>query len=505
MKAQESAARFTPGQPLDLNGFLAEASTNPIWFQGATVVTMNPAVPELLCGDVLVQDGTIVAVAEDLAADPRAEGALMIDCRDLILMPGLVDAHRHAWQTAFRRLIADADLDAYVASIHGGMALHYTPDDMRIGTLVSMLSALDSGITTVLDFSHNSRSRAHSDAVFEAYAQAGARVVHASAAPNAGAWEEQWPQDLVRLRDAHCSDADSLVTLRMGLDIKRVWPTDRLLAYAREAGLAMTFDGVLGPRASSELYDLAQMGALGPDVTLIHCTDLSDDVWHAIVDQGINVTLATTSDQHIGIATGMPPIQRCLDLGLTPSLSTDVEVTLAGDVFTQMRATMATQRMMLASRRFHGEEDLPPLMTSRDVVAMATVNGAQHLGLESTVGRISPGFQADLLLLRAKSLANLPFNNVFGTVVQGIDRATVDSVFVAGKPRKWAGQMIDVDVSALAAEIEESRDRIAAAVGWQLNPLAPPSFSTVQERTLRAHVDGSQESPRLESLTFQDI
>ena len=505
MTARGPAARIRPGEPLDLNGFLADVSSNPIWFHDATVITMDPVVPDLLGGDVLVRDGAIVAVAQDLSEDPRVQGAIMIDCHGLILMPGLVDAHRHAWQTAFRRLIADADLDAYVASIHGGMALHYTPEDMRIGTLVSMLSALNNGVTTVLDFSHNSRSRAHSDAVFEAYAQAGGRVVHASAAPNAGTWEEQWPNDLVRLRDAHCSADRSLVTLRMGLDIKRVWPTDRLLAHAREAGLSITFDGVLGPRASSELYDLAQVGALGPDVTLIHCTDLSDDVWHAITDQGTNVTLATTSDQHIGIATGTPPIQRCRDLGLSASLSTDVEVTLAGDMFTQMRATMATQRMMLAARRFHGEEDLPAMMTSRDAVTMATVNGAHHLGLADTVGRISPGLQADLLLLQANTLANLPFNNVYGTVVQGIDSATVDSVFIAGRPRKWAGQIIGVDVAGLTAQIEESRDRIAAAVGWQLNPLAPPSFKTVEERTLRAHVDGSQEPSRLESLTFQDI
>lgn len=470
-----------------------------LWFRHATVLTMNPAVPDLSSGEVLVQDGTIVAVAENLASDPRTAGAVTIDCTGFILSPGLVDAHRHAWQTAFRRQIADADLDSYVASIHGGMALHYTPNDMRIGTQVSVLSALNSGITTLLDFSHNSRSRAHCDAVFEAYARAGARVVHASAAPNAGEWEEHWPHDLARLRDAYCSSERGLVTLRMGLDIKRVWPTDRLLAHAREAGLAITFDGVLGPRASDELYDLAQVGALGPDVTLIHCTDLSDDVWQAIVDQGVSVTLATTSDQHIGIATGVPPTQRCRDLGLAPSLSTDVEVTLAGDMFTQMRATMATQRMMLATRRFHGEENLPPIMTSREVLEMATVNGALHVGLGGVAGCIAPGFQADVLLLRANALSNLPYNNAVGTVVQGIDSATVDSVFVSGRPRKWAGEMIGVDLPSLTAEIEESRDRIAAAVGWRLDPLAPPSFSSASEQSLRAHVDGTQEASRLET------
>ncbi|GAS98329.1 amidohydrolase [Mycolicibacterium canariasense] len=476
-----------------------------LWFRHATVLTMNPGVPDLLHGDVMVQDGTIVAVGEDLASDPRTAGAVTIDCTGFILCPGLVDAHRHAWQTAFRRLIADADLDSYVASIHGGMALHYTPDDMRIGTQVSVLSALNSGITTVLDFSHNSRSRAHCDAVFEAYAQAGARVVHASAAPNAGEWEEHWPEDLARLRDAYCLGDRGLVTLRMGLDIKRVWPTDRLLAHAREAGLAITFDGVLGPRASDELYDLAQTGALGPDVTLIHCTDLSDYVWQAIVDQGISVTLATTSDQHIGIATGVPPVQRCRDLGLAPSLSTDVEVTLAGDMFTQMRATMATQRMLLASRRFHGEENLPPIMTSRDVLEMATANGALHVGLGGVVGCIAVGFQADVLLLRANALSNLPFNNAVGTVVQGTDTATVDSVFVAGRPRKWAGEMIGIDLTSLTAEIEKSRNRIAAAVGWRLDPLAPPSFSAASEQALRAHVDGTQEAGRLASLAVPNF
>lgn len=476
----------------DATAVLAAAGTRPLWFRGGTVITMDPEVPDLLAGDVLVDDRRIVAVGPDLSNDPRTAGAFEVDCADLIVMPGLVDAHRHAWQTAFRRIIADADLDTYVASIHGGMAMHYTPDDMRVGSLASALSALDGGVTTFLDFSHNSRSRAHVDAVLDAYDEAGARVVHASAAPNAGAWEEHWPQDLGRLVERSRASVLGLTTVRMGLDIKRVWTTEELLMHARALGVAITFDGVLGPRASDELTRLSRQGLLGPDVTLIHCTDLSDEVWAAIADQEVKITLATTSDEHIGIATGIPPVQRCLDLGLPVSLSTDTEATLAGDMFTQMRTTLATQRMMVAGRRFRGEFDAPPMLTNRDALTMATVNGADHIGLSDAVGRLAPGLQADLLLVRANTLANIPFNSAMGTVVQGIDSAAVEAVFVAGRPRKWARVMIGVDARRLQVDLEASRDRIAAAVGWKLDPLSPPSFGTAIDSGLQTHVAGAQ-------------
>ena len=155
----------------------------PVLLRGATVVTVDPAVPDLPAGDVLIRDGVIEAVGVDLTAD----GAIPVDLAGMILMPGFVDGHRHCWQNQLRHLICDAGIDEYIAMTHGTTALHYRPEDMYAGDLVTLYGALDAGFTTVLDFSHNSRSRAHSDAVFAAYREVGIRAVHTAAPPNAAA------------------------------------------------------------------------------------------------------------------------------------------------------------------------------------------------------------------------------------------------------------------------------------------------------------------------------
>lgn len=469
----------------------AETHHREVLLRGATVVSMDPATGDLSPGDVLISGEKIAAVGADLLGR-TGPGTVVVDMAGMILMPGLIDNHRHCWQNAFRRLIADADLDTYVATTHGGMALHYRPEDMYIGVLATVLGAIDQGVTTVVDFSHNSRSREHSDAVFAGYAEAGIRAVHASAAPNAGEWEQQWPDDLARLRDSYCAGGSSLCTVRMGLDIRRVRPVRELLRTAREEGLGITFDGVLGAGAAPEIAELAREGLLGPDVTLIHCTDLPHEVWAMLADSGTQVTLATTSDQQIGIATGLPPIQTALDHGIRPSLSVDVEISLAADMFTQMRATLMTQRMGVAMHRYRAETGCPDMLTNRDVLEFATVQGAQGNGLGAVTGTLSPGRAADIVALRAEDITNMPLNNAVGTIVQGVDSSHVDTVFVGGRLRKWRRELVGADVDRIRRQLRASRDHIAAAAGWAVDVLNPQFNTKPKFDHLASFVDRQQ-------------
>lgn len=463
----------------------------PVLLRGATVITMDPRIGDFSPGDVLIHGEQISAVGPDLLGAAGSD-AVVVDMAGMIIMPGLIDNHRHCWQNAFRRLIADADLDAYVATTHGGMAMHYRPDDMHIGVLVTTLGAIDQGVTTIVDFSHNSRSGAHSDAVFEAYRDSGIRAVHASAAPNAGPWDEQWPADISRLRERHCAGTDSRHSIRMGLDIRRVKPVRELLATARAEGIGITFDGVLGAGAAPEIESLAREGLLGPDVTLIHCTDLADDVWKMLADSGTHVTLATTSDEQIGIATALPPIQTALDHGIRPSLSVDVEISLAGDMFTQMRTTLTTQRMGAAFRRYHGDADSPPMLTNRDVLEFATVQGAQDNGLGAVTGSLTPGLAADIVVLRAEDITNMPLNNAIGTIVQGVDTSHVDTVFIGGRLRKWRRELVGVDIDDVRQRIRSSRDALANRTGWKVDVLEPKANTRPEFEHLASFVDKQQ-------------
>ncbi|MGO4247623.1 amidohydrolase family protein [Paenarthrobacter sp. RAF54_2] len=474
--SQRPARRYYEISPAESAHTLARIqnqspATRRVLLRGATVVTMDARLGDLPTADLLIEGSKIVAVGKDLAATSSVD-TISVDMAGMILMPGMIDSHRHCWQSAFRRLAVDADLDAYVATTHGGMALHYRPEDMYAGTLAACLGALQSGITTILDFSHNSRSREHSDAVFQAYKDAGIRAVHAAAAPNAGEWDHQWPEDMLRLRDEYCSSG-SASSIRMGIDMYRERPVRELLDFARDNGFGVTFDGVHGLGSADEMIQLGSEGYLGPHVSLIHCNDMPDELWQMLAATGTGVTLAPTSDEQIGIADAMPPIQQALDHGIAPSLSVDVEISLAGDMYTQMRCLLATQRMGIAGRRYAGETNPPRMLTNKDVLALATANGAAHVGLGSTAGLLAPGFEADIVALRAEDLATMPLNNAIGTIVQGVDSAAVDTVIVAGSIQKWAGSSLYQGTNALRERIHASRDYLAAQSGWTVDPTQP--------------------------------
>ncbi|CAN5372261.1 amidohydrolase family protein [soil metagenome] len=460
----------------------AAAGVHPVLLRGGTIVSMDPSIGILEAGDLLIEDGTIAAVGGQL---PASDGTIVVDVAGAIIMPGFVDGHRHSWQGSLRRLAPDADLPQYMAITHDGVARHYRPEDMYAGNLVALLGALDNGFTTVLDFSHNSRSRAHADAVFAAYREVGIRAVHASAPPNAGEWEEHWPDDLGRLA-AICAE-EPLITLRLAIDMRRIRPVPELIEYGRRIGLGITMDGVMGAASSAEIAELGRAGHLGPDITLIHATSLGDDAWREIERWSVNVVMATTSDEQLGLAGGVPPVQRAIDAGLRPALSVDVEIALAGDMFTQMRATLLTQRMFATMARVSGAASPVPL-TNAEVLEFATLGGAEASGLGHSIGSLTVGKAADILIVSADEINNLPGGNPIATIVQGSDRSNIRAVFVGGILRKWDGALLDVDIERVRDLALASREHLLAAAGIRLGVDGLEGFGTLEDATLQSYL-----------------
>ncbi|MET9665006.1 amidohydrolase family protein [Streptomyces sp. NPDC006475] len=435
------------------------ADRRRIVFTGATVVTMDPDLGIVDGGDVLVVGDTITAVGRDLDAGD----AVVVDAAGTVLTPGFVDTHRHAWQAQLRRIMPDVDdLAGYIMATLAGYATVYRPEDMYTGTRLAALTAIDSGITTMLDFSHNSRTREHSDAAIEALLGAGIRGVHASMGPHFGDWDRQWPGDLTRIKDRYFSSDDQLLTLRLA-----ALATDEIagpaLAYgselactASDLGVGVSVDAVFGTPGSEAVLRWAKDGILGPDVTLIHATGLTTEAWKAMGESGTTVSLAPTSDAQIGLETAIPAVDEALSVGIRPGLSIDVEVALAGDMFTQMRALHAIQRMR-AVNAVYGTDQQPTRITTHDVLDFATLQGARTNGLAGITGSLTPGKKADLLVIQAEDLNNMPLNDPIGTVVLGSDARNLSAVLINGEPRKWNGQVLDVDLSALRTEVQASR------------------------------------------------
>lgn len=438
-----------------------------ILLTGGAVVSMDPAVPDLPAGDVLVEGNKIVGIGPDLRAAGADRDAIVIDTSGSIVAPGFVDTHRHAWQTQLRRSMpAVNDLGEYVMSALAVAAPAYSPQDMYVGTRLAALTAIDSGITCMLDFSHNSRTAEHSDQAINALLDTGIRAVHASMSPHFGEWDEQWPADLHRLKQQYFASTDQLLTLRLvalatdEIAGPRLAYGPELAAVAGDLDLGVSVDAVFGQSSSRAVLDWKRQGLLSPRLTLIHCTGLTAEAWRAMGGAGATVALAPTFDAQIGLETAIPAVDESLAVGIRPGLSIDVEIALAGDMFTQMRTLLSIQRMLAVNAAYGTDAD-PSKIAVRDVLDFATLQGARTNGLEDVTGSLSPGKQADIIVVRADDVNNMPLNDAVGTLVLGADARNIETVLVADQPRKIDGRLVDVDLDRLRDDVLRSRDEVA--------------------------------------------
>jgi cytosine/adenosine deaminase-related metal-dependent hydrolase len=434
-----------------------------ILLKGGTIVSLDRQVGNLARGDVLVRGRKIEAIGANLDA-ARAD---VIEAANSIVIPGFVDAHRHSWEGQLRRINPNSpSLADYYKATHASFAQHYRPQDIYAGNLLTALGCIDSGITCVIDNSHNSRTPAHSDAAVEALMESGIRAVHASGAPQAGEWDKHWPNDLSRLQKKYFNSDDQLVTLGMFARLVReYWET------ARKLGLRI-YTEMSGQRGGAALAEFGQQKLLGPDNTFNHCGDLPEAAWQAIKQAGAQVNVCPRSDSQYGLGYGFPAYQTAIDHGIKPGFSVDNETSYGTDMFMEMRVAFHMQRAVVMDRG-RRREPKPAVATLHDMLECATVNGAACAGLSSKIGTLAPGKEADLVVIRTDAINLYPSNNAIGTVVAAAERSNVDTVMIGGKLRKFHGELIGLDMPRLMRLVDESREHLFARTGYK-----PDIFAT---------------------------
>jgi cytosine/adenosine deaminase-related metal-dependent hydrolase len=480
--------------------------------RGGSVMSMDPNVGDFATADVLVQGKTILSVGPNLAAGT----AEVIDARGRIVMPGFIDTHHHQFETALRSFLADGVLindgsgsasgsTTYFEFILNKFAPVYRPQDVYINELFGALSQLDDGVTTVHDVSQIHHTPQHSDAAIQALFDSGRRSAFGyfeGAGSNPSNYA--YPQDAFRIKRQWFSSSDQLVTMIMGGEVylgpqiyQQSWTIGRQLDLQIAAHILSPF----GIRPILDQLAQGQGGVgsngqppgnlkVGPDNLFIHMTGMSDQGWQAVHDAGAQVSIAFPIEMNM--RHGMPPILKLQSLGMQPSLSVDVECTMTADFFTQMRVCMNLQRVlvnqMILDQGFPPNPvdwglppaaagnpwptppaGLPAPLTTRDVLRYATMNGAKALRLDGKTGSLTPGKEADIIILDATKLNVAPLNQVPGAVVSLMDRTNVETVIVAGKVRKWKGRLLDVDLDRLRQQLETSRDYIFSAAGIPQN------------------------------------
>jgi cytosine/adenosine deaminase-related metal-dependent hydrolase len=441
-------------------------SSQRLLIRNGFVVSMDPDVGDVYRGEVLVEDGKIVDIGLDLGVTDAEE----VDATGMIVMPGLVDTHRHTWQTPVRGVLPSCTLDHYFAVMLGSVGGHYRPEDVHIGDYAGSLEALNGGVTTLLDWSHISNTPDHSDAAIQGLKDAGIRAVYANGMPTGGEWwsfsDLPHPEDIRRIRDTYFSSDDGLLTLAMaarqpGNTNYDVAKSD--FALARELGIPISVH--VGMRLHNLHYhpvkDMHDLGLMGPDVCYIHMTDLTDEELDWIAETGGKASIAPYVEMLMG--HGPPPIGKLLARGVRSSLSVDVVSSVPGEMFTQMRVALAYDRILEFTDT--PDEAFAPKLTHEDVLQFATIDGARACFLDHKVGSLTPGKQADIVLLKTDAINTAPVIDPKATIVTFADTANVDSVFVAGNAVKRSGQLVGVDMRSVVQKLEESRNYILGEGG----------------------------------------
>lgn len=436
------------------------------------VLTLDKKIGNFHRADVLIEGTKIAAISPNI----NAEDAELIDASDMIVMPGFIDTHRHVWEGILRNIGTDVPLEgeaSYLSFVLNTLAPVYRPEDAYIGNLVGLYGAIDAGITTILDWSHIQTTRDHADAVIKALSESGMRAVFAYGYPwwkNPDEQQEQWIRDVAK---KYFSSKDQLLTFAIAPPGPEFTPFEVAKSQwglARELNVRITVHvGVGTAGRHGKLAEMGRAGLLKDDTTYIHCTTLSDDEIKMIVDSGGTVSLASPVEMNMG--HGMPPIQRFLDRGLKPSLSIDVETNMPSDMFTQMRSVHSLQKAMIFDKQLAGKRGLPSFLNSRDVIEFATIEGARANGLLDKTGTLTPGKEADLIMLKTDRPNILPVNDPISAVVWGMDTSNVDSVFVAGKALKRNGKLLNVNIDELRNKAYQSRDYVVAQSGFKLPEL----------------------------------
>lgn len=428
--------------------------------RGATVITMAPGRPDTERLDILVEGGQIAAMGTDLSPDADEK----IDFSDRILIPGLVNAHLHSWQAALRCVGADWTLEEYLVRAHAGLAAHYTPEDMRIAALACALNQIDCGTTTLGDWSHNARTPEHADATIDGLAESGIRAVFLHGMSHRLREAAHPAPEIDRLMAGPIAQHD-LLTLGMAipgpqLSSERIALADFRTAKDRDLVVSMHQSGG-SPGAAWEA--VRDAGLIGPRTNIVHGNDISDDWIQTFVDAGASFTM--TPENELGQGHGLPITGRLLRRGAAPSLGTDIDTSVSGELLIAARIALAQQRGLdhAEHRARTGLFSPTPTITCRQALAWATTEGARALGLADRVGRLEPGMQADIVAIDTRRLNLWPAHDAAAAALQaGI--ANIEAVMIAGRWRKRDHALLDVDLARVRGELRQSGDRLVGLI-----------------------------------------
>jgi len=422
------------------------------------IITMDPELGSFK-GDILLDGDKIVQIAPEIKP---SKGVQKIDARDMIVMPGLIDNHRHMWQGVIHGMATDLTFGEYFQQVLFGASTKFTPDDVYLGNLLASYEAIDSGVTTVLDWSHINLTRGHALAAIKALDKAKIRAVFAYGAPVTSTTPDGTPtmDDLKAAKNR--TDKSPLLGFAVATNTPELNPATRPkffqdVARARELGVPITMHAGFVP-GSPFIQELHDEGLLANDMTFVHSNKYTKEDFELIANAGAHVSSSPESE--IQMNFGEIPLAAMIEAGVKPTVSLDTPSTSTGDLFSQLRMFVQTQREIEQQK---AEAAGTPLQQQpyklRDALAWATINAAESLGLEDKIGSLKLGKQADIILIRATNL-NIFLDKPEDAVVQA-HPGNVDTVIIAGRILKRHGELVGANnLHVLREKAREAYQRL---------------------------------------------
>jgi cytosine/adenosine deaminase-related metal-dependent hydrolase len=530
--------------PAELQNLVGDGRKRRILLRGGIVLSLDPKVGDFASADVLIDGTRIVAVGPNL---PPGD-AEIVDCTGTIVMPGFITTHHHQYETIQRSIIADGllaqpwPMESYQSVVQAiwtaGRVVDpanptrviwdlgrvpYDPEDLYISALVACLSQISEGVTTGTDTSQANHTPAHTDAMIKGLMDSGRRVVFVYSGGidrRADGFPYEVPgamndttKGIGRLAKTYFSSKDQLVTLGFGGGAGPAFQGAPYTGWqlARSFGALINNHSVGNPNGIVTSAADARNGTDWSDVTFVHATRWQDNsvaqvgtgeegypnsgrsrAWEIVRDRGAHVSIANLIEMQM--RHGMPPFQEALNHGILPSLSPDVDSNMTTDPFSLMRGAFCLQRALANNLAFKesnpGNLPLPQLVTSRQCIDMATIAGAAANRMLDKVGTLTPGKEADIVVLDARSLSTWPMNNVPGTIVTMMNPRHVRDVLIAGKIVFWKGALVGWDIDRLLRQVEQSRDRVLARINAPAKVGALPPGNNSQSNPYRPNFLG---------------
>src|SRR5215212_9463416 len=406
------------------------------------LVTLDPKIGEMKDGELLYRGNTIEAAGRNLGATADE----VIDASDKIVMPGLVNAHMHTWETALRGIGAEWMSADYFKHVHSNLATRYKPEDNYIANYMGALAQIDAGVTTLVDWCHNITTIEHAERAVDGLVDSGIRAVfaHGTAKPigletGTPFTQVPHPRDRVEsLRKGRLSSDDNRVTLAMailGPDWGAWEVVEHDIKMAREFGLVSSShtrrrEDCVVPDGYAKM---AKAGLLGPDHNLVHGTSYDTADLRVVVDSGASLTSTVLVELHHHI----------------------------GD--TMQAALLFARGKEVRNNASRGNSPLKTIpVRSREALEWATVNGAKAFKLDGKISTLSPGKKADIVMLRADDVNMAPVYDPIYSIVEIAGAGNVDTVIIDGVVRKENGKL------TIAADVLRQRTDELKASGARI-------------------------------------